>query len=278
MFLGAGSPASAQTADAGARIVAVAMVDLGTYQGQCFPWARKVVAAATGTAMGFGYREGYLTGGAVEVPLSDVRAGDVVQVANDADAGPGADYPGLHTSIVLEPLPDGKLRVIDSNSQWDGMVRIRNDYDPLASGAAYPYLTARAYRFSNVVDGIVEGSQVTVTPGSNARIAADGQCLRLRETPGTGSGIIRCVADGTIVTVLEGTVDADGYTWQRIQAGNDTGWAALVYLVGTTSTPTTPTTPISQAPANPTVSSGTISGSLPSDGGTGLVVWGGGPF
>jgi len=275
MFLGAISPASAQSADAGARIVAVAMADLGTYQGECFPWMRKVIGEATGIPMGYGYAEGYLTGGAVEVPLDDVRAGDVIQIADDEDVDPGADYPGLHTAIVLEQADGGKLRVIDSNSQWDGIVRIRNDYDPLASAETYSYLTARAYRFTEVVDGIVEVSQITVTPGSNAQIVTDGDCLRLRAAPGTGSTIVTCVADGTIVTVLDGTLDADGYTWQRIQAGSESGWVALIYLVGTSSTPTSPAPPVS-APSNPVISSGTISGSLPAGGGPGLVVWGGG--
>ncbi|MEX2372807.1 MAG: hypothetical protein WD800_03310, partial [Dehalococcoidia bacterium] len=148
-------PAAAQTAqsapatggDAGLRIVQTATGYLHQVEGQCFPWVRRVVEQATGDRMGFGYRDGYIAGGAVEVPVSDVRAGDVIQIADDANLGPNASYPGLHTAIVIAWQDDGRLLVIDSNSQWDGVVRLRADYDPVAAANRNATLTAPALRF-----------------------------------------------------------------------------------------------------------------------------------
>lgn len=271
-------PAEAQTPDPGQRIVDVAMRSLGSYEGQCFPWVRRVVAEATGHAMGFGYREGYLTGGATEVPLAEVRAGDIVQIANDADAGPGVSYAGLHTAIVLARQANGLLNVIDSNSQWDGMVRLRPDYDPAGAAARYPGLTARAYRFSSIGDdGITEGTQAAeLTPGTNARVTADGDCLRLRSAP--GGDIIVCIPDGSTVAILDGAVTATGLQWQYVQYGGQVGWVASIYLTplgASAATPTPTPTPTVTPPPSGTAT-GTISGTLPKNGGPGLIVWGGG--
>lgn len=269
--------AEAQTPDAGQRIVDVAMRSLGAYEGECFPWVRRVIAEATGHAMGYGYREGYLVGGAVEVPLAEVRAGDVVQIANDADAGPGVSYAGLHTAIVLARQANGLLNVIDSNSRWDGIVRLRPDYDPAGAAARYPGLTARAYRFTTLGDdGITEGTQsAELTPGTNARVTADGDCLRLRSAP--GGEILVCIPDGSTVAVLDGSMSAAGLEWQYVQYGGNVGWVAALYLTplgSGTPTPTPSTTP-TPTPTSGTAT-GTISGSLPTQGGPGLIVWGGG--
>jgi uncharacterized protein YraI len=276
------SPVAAQTPDPGQRIVDVAMRSLNAYEGQCFPWVRRVVAEATGTAMGFGYREGYLSGGAVEVPLGEVRTGDVIQIADDADNGPGASYAGLHTAIVLSRQANGLLHVIDSNSQWDGIVRLRPDYDPVGLSARYPGLTARAYRFSTSGDdGITEAAQsATLTPGTNARVSADGDCLNLRSGPGTDSAKILCIPDGSTVAVLDGSVESGGLQWQYVQYGGNAGWVAAAFLTplasSSTPTPTPSPTPLPTGGTTGGAASGTISGSLPVDGGPGLIVWNGG--
>lgn len=286
-------PASAASTDAGARIVEIAQQSLHAQEGQCFPWVRRVVQAATGRAMGFGYREGYLTGGAIEVSLAEVRAGDIVQIADDSDLGPGASYPGLHTSIVMHRQGNGLLTVIDSNSQWDGVVRIREDYDPQAAATRYSNLSVHAYRFSFAGDGPPatpqtfvandggQGSQsATLTPGSTARVAGDGQCVNLRAGAGVGHARITCVADGSFVEVLDGTVQADGYTWQYVQTGWGAGWMADEFLVPVSSTPpSTPTPTPAPNPSSPVSGTpGTLTGSLPTRGGPGIVMWAGGPM
>src|SRR3546814_9656002 len=72
------------------------------------------------------------------------------------------------------------MTVIDSNSQWDGIVRIREQYDPQAAAARYPTLRVHAYRFSAVqgfsapAPAPTQTSQAaTLTPGTSARVAGD---------------------------------------------------------------------------------------------------------
>ncbi|MGC8839235.1 MAG: SH3 domain-containing protein [Anaerolineae bacterium] len=59
----------------------------------------------------------------------------------------------------------------------------------------------------------------------------EGEDLRLRAAPGLGGETIALVQEGTLLRVLEGPVEADGYTWWRVQSPEDqTGWAAGQWL------------------------------------------------
>ena len=105
-----------------------------------------------------------------------------------------------------------------------------------------------------------------LVPGSTAIVDAEGDCLRLRAEPQLAGEEIACIEHGAEVRVLEGTFEADGYTWQRIQTESVAGWAADLYLVPAVSTP---------ACDVPAGLPGLV-GHLPVNGGWGLVVWGGG--
>lgn len=126
-----------------------------------------------------------------------------------------------------------------------------------------------------------------LTPGTQARVAADGDTLRLRAGATVSAAIIASIPDGSIVNVRDGSEFADGYTWQRIDWDGAIGWVAAEFLEplgGTgseepTASPTTsPSATPSVTPTNPPTASatGTISGFLPPAGKAGLVVWGGG--
>src|SRR5690606_37686430 len=110
---------------------------LGTKQGQCWIFVQKVVKEA-GYDIGFDYIYGFLDHGAVEIRPEEARAGDIIQIIDDDDHGPFADYPGMHTAIVLENYGNRTYRVIDSNANWDGIVGSRDyPYDPFAAAARY---------------------------------------------------------------------------------------------------------------------------------------------
>ncbi len=294
LTLVATSPARASTtpgADAAlTNVISIAMQSLDRWEGECFPWVRRVIQQATGRTIGWDYRQGYLQAGAVEVALDAVQEGDVIQMADDANSGPSVSYAGLHTAIVMTNHGGGVLTVIDSNSQWDGVVRIRTGYNPAVLATRYPNITARAYRFP----GVTSGTQPQVTPnaslvpGGSALVAADGDCLRLRSSAGVAGVVLTCLPDSTVVTVMDGSTSADGLLWRQITALGRTGWVAEQYLqpLGSgpvtpppTTTPTTPTTPTTTTPPASTPStgsgSGQIVGSVPSRG-VGLVVWSGG--
>lgn len=227
-------------------IAAVALKYEGTWGGQCWIFVKKVVFEATGKTMGFDYRQGFFDAGAEEVhSLADARAGDIIQLADDNYTAPDADYPGLHTVIVLDNYGDGTFRVIDSNSQWDEMVRIRDDYDPVA-GAERHGINYRIYRISADGSGGGGGSNPGVLPGANlqpgdnAKVAPGGGPLNLRTEPRIGATVLTTLADGTPLTILDGPVEGGGRLWVRVSTRHGEGWVAAEYLTREGGAPTEP--------------------------------------
>lgn len=228
--MGLSRPADAVTpADA---IVERATRDLGTWQGECWQWMKKVVADATGRQIGFDYRLGYLEAGAIEVTVDQAGPGDVVQIVRDSWSSPDADYAGLHTAIILRKNTDGTFDVIDSNQQWDGMVRLRAGYNPRAL-AAERGLNFHIYRFTT---GTAPSSlqpaatTKTTTPGAvgdRALVNTPGECLNMRAEP-FGS-VITCLPHGTSLSIIQGPVTANGMAWVKVQSPAGTGWVAAQY-------------------------------------------------
>lgn len=224
----AASPAPAAT---GLNIADEALKDLNTWQGQCFTWVKGVVERATGAQMGWGYRAGYLAGGAVEVSLADAVRGDVIQLSNESISGTGTFYLGLHTAIVLENLGGGKFDAIDSNQNWDEVVRLRPNYDPAASAARYAGITVRVYRFPG-------GSATDAPPpaltelgeGDLAVVSADGDCLRIRSAPSLSGARLDCLPDGSSVAITGAAVMGDGLEWLPVSTSLGSGWMAAMYL------------------------------------------------
>jgi hypothetical protein len=73
-------------------------------------------------------------------------------------------------------------------------------------------------------DEIGPGAIVNVTGTSGAG-------LNLRQQPSTYAKVMGNVKEGTVLTVLEGPSEADGYEWWRVRAPDGTeGWAAANWL------------------------------------------------
>ncbi|PKN80413.1 MAG: hypothetical protein CVU47_09145 [Chloroflexi bacterium HGW-Chloroflexi-9] len=290
MLLVVRAPAQASTTPgaeaAVTNVVSIAMGSLHQWEGECFPFVRRVIAAATGRTIGWDYHLGYLEAGAVEVPLDAVQEGDVIQMADPNNSQGHGAYPGLHTAIVMQNHGGGTLTVIDSNSQWDGVVRIREGYNPALLAARYANITARAYRFPGVSAASTSTTPIDgpVTVGGPAIVRADGQCLRLRSSAGVGGVILNCLPESTVVTVLDGTAVSDGYAWRQVSALGQTGWVAEQYIAAVgTDTVTPAPTPITSSTPPPVPSEpvpapvdNVLTGPLPVGGGVGLVVWSGG--
>jgi len=211
----------------------------GTYQGDCWGFVKRVVREATGRQMGFDYRQGFFDGGAIEVSLADAQAGDVIQFADASDTGPWADYAGLHTAIVLQRTSAGVFDVIDSNSQWDGIVRVRPGYDPI-SEATLKGLSFHIYRFpgGGTSTATTTIGQTVSTPAFSqqvpATIATPSDCLNLRETGDPSATVLACLPDGTQVALTGGQTESGGRTWASVVTPYGTGWVALEYVSVTT--------------------------------------------
>jgi uncharacterized protein YgiM (DUF1202 family) len=72
-----------------------------------------------------------------------------------------------------------------------------------------------------------EGGVPSPTVGGQAEVTTQYQFINLRQEPGLAAEAIGQLADGTIVTILEGPEELDGLRWWRVEddEGN-TGWAA----------------------------------------------------
>jgi hypothetical protein len=251
----AGSPARAQD-DGPAYTHPIAVQALAyqdTYHGQCWTFVHQVVSEATGLTLGFDYRQGYFEAGAWEVSLAEAREGDVIQLADDSYTASDADYPGLHTSIVLENRGDGTFLVIDANSNWDGMVRV-HESNPEDSAGRYAHIDVHVYRFpldgatapAGDAPGTAEAGETGESGDSEAADTGAGfndetlfmatvntpdDCLNFRTEPGLGHPTFTCLAHGRVVHVLNSAaVEADGYTWVNVATPEGRGWVAMDYL------------------------------------------------
>jgi hypothetical protein len=219
------------------RIALTALKYEGSYGGQCWEFMKDVVREATGREIGFDYREGYFEAGATEVTsIEAVRSGDIIQIVDDTWTSPDADYPGLHTSIVLTNLGGGAFDVIDSNQNFDGMVRLRANYKPFEAAARYG-LQVHFYRIlqADPVPGDAPGPQaatgVPFRSGDTGSVNTPGECLNLRTGGGLGNAIIRCLPHGTRVTAIGESVVVGGRYWAKVRTdAGEEGWVATEFL------------------------------------------------
>ena len=156
---------------------------------------------------------------------------------------------------MLDNEGNGRFRVVDSNSAWDGIVRTRDPYDPAAEAARYPGISIHVYRFPETstppADAQPSGAAANapaLTAGASATVASGAQCLRLRAAPGLSAGVVSCLPSGLPLTVTATGPQADGYHWVEVAWGSLHGWLASEYLVAATPSAATPPAP---APPRP---------------------------
>lgn len=220
------------------RIALTALQYEGGYGGQCWQFMKDVVREATGREIGFDYREGYFEAGAVEVTdITQVRSGDIIQIALDSWTAPDADYNGLHTSIVLTNLGGGYFDVVDSNQNYDGMVRLRPGYNPWAAADRYG-LQVHIYRINGGTPVPTDATAPTATvrgitfhAGETGAVNTPGECLNLRTGGGLGSSIVTCLKHGARFRVIGESVLVGGRMWAKVRTDDGLeGWLATEYL------------------------------------------------
>ena len=197
-----------------------------------------------------------------------VRRGEVLgTLAPDGEAG-NAGVSHLHLALHTGFDEPGN-RTVPFVGEWalEGI-----GLPPTDEANAY---NGRRFVSSNA-PGLAPSAPVPPSPraieaGSRALVDGDGGCLRVRARPGLAGEVLVCLEHNDEVLVLPGTATEDGYEWRLVRAGNRVGWVAAKYLRAPSDTSTSSTARASSPGA------GTIlAGRVPSDGGFGLVVFGGG--
>jgi hypothetical protein len=89
------------------------------------------------------------------------------------------------------------------------------------------------------------------TPASSIQrqaliVGTEGNGLNGRAGPSVSQAITFSFAEGSVVQLVEGPVEADGYTWWRAQGGGGDAWVASKWLQ--LETPASPTAAGSQTP------------------------------
>lgn len=258
VFSAAGSSvASAQTPPTN-PIAATALSYDGTWQGQCWQFMKKVVREATGKEVGFDYRQGYFDAGASEVSITDAQPGDIIQLVRDSDTSPSADYPGLHTAIILRVQGGGSFTVVDSNQNWDGMVNVRAGYKPAEIAAARD-VNFHVYRITATSTAVSPRALPVTAPVPGQTFAAGdrvvtytpGDVLNVRSGP--AGTVVRRLPDGTHLTVVGGPVISDGHTWIEVSGDSGDGWVASEFLSNDTPLPAGPAAEAPGANVSPPV-------------------------
>lgn len=84
------------------------------------------------------------------------------------------------------------------------------------------------------LDPLAGGSGTGIRQGIYVQITGtDGEGLRIRTAPGTGSQVKFLALDAEVFKVIEGPQQADDYTWWYLEAPYDqsrNGWAAAEFL------------------------------------------------
>src|SRR5690606_12682200 len=117
--------------------------------------------------------------------------------------------------------------------------------------------------------------------GPQARVAADGDTLRVRAGATVSAPVLASIPDGSLVNIRDGSQPGDGYTWQFIEWDGVIGWVAAEFLQPLGATwppPPSATVPPAATPPPPAtgVATGMFTGNPPPAGKAGLIVWGGG--
>ena len=121
----------------------------------------------------------------------------------------GPDDIPTSTSV---PLPEGETGAEDTPTPI--MVQ-STPVPPLPTSTPVPLVPTEI--------GIGIYAQVSGTGGSDLSFRAD---------PGTNYARLKVVAEGSVLKVLDGPVEADGYVWWKLQYVSDgmVGWAVADYL------------------------------------------------
>jgi hypothetical protein len=141
------------------------------------------------------------------------------------------------------PLDGNSLPADGSRDQWACLTYPRCPALVSTNAASAPPATPRAS----------PPAAVGAIPQSMAVRGTD-SCLRVRESPSVDGRVLRCLPDGTLVTVVDGPRDAEGRSWLRLEGG---GWVDADFLKPA-SAPAPPAVAPTAAPAPAATADATV--------------------
>jgi cytoskeletal protein RodZ len=109
----------------------------------------------------------------------------------------------------------------------------------VAPSATVSLLTPTAAITPTATVVLTVGTPPATTPPTEIRPGAlvvvtgtQGAGLRLRGEATTSAGVVTTVKEGTVLTVLDGPSEGDGYTWWQVRTPDgEEGWGAADWLV-----------------------------------------------
>lgn len=118
-------------------------------------------------------------------------------------------------AAVIEILPNGTYGVVLSGPESDG---------------TYDWYLIEVDGVSGYVAGDFLADASTGAIAAGATVFVNTDLLNLRELASTSGAVVSELASGATATVLDGPVEADGYTWYQVETSAGTGWVVRDYL------------------------------------------------
>jgi uncharacterized protein YgiM (DUF1202 family) len=84
---------------------------------------------------------------------------------------------------------------------------------------------------ANTDSTVAVGGQIATELSIGQTVVVATDRLNLRVEPGLDSEVVVVLGEGQQATVVDGPVDADGYTWYQLDADGTVGWSASSFLV-----------------------------------------------
>lgn len=168
------------------------------------------------TDIGVGWSvETFLARADTERPAAGFAVGALVYVTTDAlNLRAEASAAGEVLAVLLT---GESARIVEGPVTQDGTVWYRIE-SPRGTG-----WSAAQYLGSGQADPAVQ-----IRVGDRVGLNTDG--INVRSAPGLGNAMVIIMLNGEEGTVVEGPVEADGYSWMKLSTARGEGWGVAQYL------------------------------------------------
>lgn len=192
-------------------------------------WVNDNAAASRGLPTSTPWTVLASSGGPVPTPIPAVSVGvlaiggQAVITTTEGDranmrSGPGADF------SIVDRLSNGTLVTLVEGPRFGGSFtwwRVQT-----ASGAVGWVVESADGVQVLVPTGGGAPAPATLAPGGRAIVTSEGGRLNVRTNPSTSAAVLTVLNVGSVVSIVDGPVNADGLIWWRVQTDAGNGWVA----------------------------------------------------